>query len=242
MIKQLIAVATPLLIHDASKTIQYARAILDFTMLAQYVSHDDKTLRYMEHALYRLEKIKIAFEHYRLIDLMLYQPAFNYPNFHAISHFVQCIRNYDSAINYDTAHSETAHKYLLKTFYNRTNKKEYDLQIWQYNVRHTNIIEMKNVILVTERGGKLLAMENADKTAIAEVGNVSSVIDFGSKHSWAISNADMDAAEDLGLTGIKKYWRHAGQIQDEVDSLYKNSIPVLRAFVKHSRRRTIMKR
>ncbi len=50
MVKQLIAVTTPLLIHNAPKAIQCARAILDFMMLAQYDSYDDKTLRYMEHA------------------------------------------------------------------------------------------------------------------------------------------------------------------------------------------------
>ncbi len=79
-------------------------------------------------------------------------------------------------------------------------------------------------------------MENADKTTITEIVKVSSVIDLGSKHSWAISNADIDTAEDLGLTGIKKYWRRIGQIQDEVDSLHKDWIPALGAFVKHSRK------
>ncbi len=81
---------------------------------------------------------------------------------------------------------------------------------------------MKDVILVTERGGELLAIENVDKTTIAEVAKMSSAIDLGSKYSWAISNADIDTAEDLGLTSIKKYWRHAGQIQDKVDLLYKD--------------------
>ena len=47
-----------LLIHDVLEVIQYAQAILDFTMLAQYVSHDKETLHYMEHVLYRLEKTK----------------------------------------------------------------------------------------------------------------------------------------------------------------------------------------
>ncbi len=76
------------LIHNTLKAIQYARAILNFTMLAQYISHDDKTLWYIEHVLYRLEKTKIAYEHYRPIDPKLCQPAFNYLKFHAISHFV----------------------------------------------------------------------------------------------------------------------------------------------------------
>ncbi len=211
----------PLLIHDTPEAIQYTRAIFDFTILSQYVLQDDKMLRYMEHALYRLEKTKIAFEHHRPIDPKLYRPAFNCPKFTAISHFVQCIQNYGSALNYDTTHSETVHKYLLKAFNNRTNKKEYDSQIRQHNVRHTNIIAMKDVISIVERGGELLTIENKDKTIIAEVSKVLNITDLGGKYSWAISNADIDETEDLGRTGIKKYWRCAGQIQDKVDSLYK---------------------
>ncbi len=77
--------ATSLLIHDALKTIQCVQAILDFIILAQYVLHNDETLRYMEHVLYSLENTKIAFEHHRPIDFKLYQPSFNYPKFYAIS-------------------------------------------------------------------------------------------------------------------------------------------------------------
>ncbi len=76
---------------------------------------------------------------------------------------------------------------------------------------------MKNVIAMVERDGELLVMENANKTAITKFAKVSSAIDLRNKHSWAISNADMDVARDLGLTSIKKYWRRIGQIQDKVD-------------------------
>ena len=98
-------------------------------MLAQYFLHNNKTLRYMGHELYRLEKTKIAFEHYWPIDSKLCWPIFNYPKFHAISHFVQCIWYYDSAVNYNTAHSKAAHKYILKVSYNKTNEKKYDSQL-----------------------------------------------------------------------------------------------------------------
>ena len=84
----------------------------------------------MEHVLYRLRKTKIVFEYHRLIDSKLYQLTFNYPKFHAISHFVYYIRDYCSVVNYDTPHSELVYKYFRQAFYNRTNKKEYDLQIW----------------------------------------------------------------------------------------------------------------
>ncbi len=50
-------------------------------------------------------------------------------------------------VKYDTTYSETVHKYLLKAFYNRINKKKYDLQIRQHNICYTNIIPMKNVII-----------------------------------------------------------------------------------------------
>ena len=52
---------------------------------------------------------------------------------------------------------------------------------------------------------ELLAMENADKTAIAEITKVLSIIDLGSKYNCVISNADIDAAGNLGLIDIKKY-------------------------------------
>ncbi len=126
MVKQLIAATTLLLIQDTPETIYCARAILDFTMLAQYPLHDDKTLSYIEHALYKLDKTKIAFENHRPINAKLFRPTFNSPKFHAIIHFVKCIRDYGSTINYNMAHSEAAHKYLLKAFYGRTNKKEYE--------------------------------------------------------------------------------------------------------------------
>ena len=146
MVKQLVVAATPLLIQNALETIQCIRAILDFIILAQYISHDDETLQYMEYALYRLEKTKIAFEYHRPIDAKLCRPTFNYLKFHATSHFVQCIRDYGNAVNYDTAHSEAAHKFFFKAFYNKTNKKEYNVQIWQHNIRHTNVIAMKDMV------------------------------------------------------------------------------------------------
>lgn len=83
----------------------------------------------MKHALYKLKKTKISFEQHLLINSKLYQPTFNYLKFYAINHFVQYIWNYGNAVNYNTAYSKAAYKYLFKVFYNKTNKKEYKLQI-----------------------------------------------------------------------------------------------------------------
>ena len=79
-------------------------------------------------------------------------------------------------------------------------------------------------------------MRNANKISLAEVGKTSSPMDLDSQYIWAISNIDIDAARDLGLTGIKKHWRLAGQIEKEVNRLHRDWIPALAAFVKHSRK------
>ena len=64
MVKQLIVGAMPLLIQNALEAIQYAQIILNFIVFAQYILYNDKTLRYIDYALYKLEKGKIVFEHY----------------------------------------------------------------------------------------------------------------------------------------------------------------------------------
>ena len=33
----------------------------------------------------------------------------------------------------------------------------------------------------------------------------------------AISNTDLDITEELGLTGIEKYWRHTRQVEIKLD-------------------------
>ena len=82
---------TLLLIYDAPEAIQCTQAMLDFTMLAQYILHNEETLCYIEHALYKLEKTKITFKQHQFIDFKLCQPTFNYPKFYIISLFVQYI-------------------------------------------------------------------------------------------------------------------------------------------------------
>ena len=174
--------------------------------MAQYVLHDKETLRYIEHLLYRLETTKIIFDQHRHIDSKLCQLTFNYLKFHAISHFFQCIWDYGSTVNYNTVYSKAAHKYFLKAFYNKTNKKEYKLQIWKYNVRHTNIIAMKDVIILEKtRGKKKLSKGPADTIALAKMALALSLIDLAWRYKWAISKADIETAKQLGLIGIKKY-------------------------------------
>ena len=92
-------------------------------MLAQYLLHNNETLSYIEHVLYRLDKIKITFENYCPINVKLFRSTFNYLKFYTITYFLQYIWDYSSTINYHKANSKAMQKDLLKAFYKRTNKK-----------------------------------------------------------------------------------------------------------------------
>ena len=58
IIRQLIPVIAPLLTTKEPGAMHCARAIVDFILLTQYKTHDDETLRYLEQALYRIDKTK----------------------------------------------------------------------------------------------------------------------------------------------------------------------------------------
>lgn len=64
--------ATLLQIYDTAKVSQYTQTILKFTILAQYILYNNKTLCYMKYTLYKLEKSKIVYEYHWSINLKLY--------------------------------------------------------------------------------------------------------------------------------------------------------------------------
>ena len=47
-----------------------------------------------------------------------------------------------------------------------------------------------------------------------------------------MSKADMEVAKELGLTRVKNYWRHAGQVEMELDWRH-DWISAMATFVRH---------
>lgn len=76
-----------------------------------------------------MENINIVFEYHQPIDSKLFQPTFNYSEFYIINHYIRCIWNYNSVINYDIVYNKTTYKYFFKAFYNKTIKQDYKSQI-----------------------------------------------------------------------------------------------------------------
>ncbi len=80
---------------------------------------------------------------------------------------------------------------------------------------------MKDVIISEKaKEDEMLSKSITDTTAPAEVAWVLSPVDRVGRYNWAMNDTDLDAAKELGLTGIKKYWRRTGQVEIELDWLH----------------------
>jgi len=68
VIHQILSIITSLLTYESFAAMHCTRAMIDFIMLAQYTSHDENTLRYMQHTFFRWNKLKKVFWHLWSLD------------------------------------------------------------------------------------------------------------------------------------------------------------------------------
>ena len=82
------------------------------------------------------------------VDLNISEEHFNIFKLYIMIYYAQHIHQYDSTDNIDTEYSEIAHKFLIKIFFNQTNKhKSFQQQLLLHNTHYLNLIIMKNLIL-----------------------------------------------------------------------------------------------
>lgn len=95
------------------------RAILDFTYLAQYPSHDEDTLKYMKEALDTWHSHKFIFIK---LNIRLH---FNIPKFHSLIHYISSIRLLGSTDNTNTETFERLHIDIPKEAWRASNKRNH---------------------------------------------------------------------------------------------------------------------
>ena len=229
IIRQLIPVLAPLLSVKVPGAMHCARAIVDFILLAQYKTHDDETLRYLEQALYRIDRTKAVFKRFRPIDKATDEGHFNFPKFHAMTHYASCIREYGAADNFDTEHSEAAHKYHVKAFYGRTNKRQgYEDQICLHNTRRINMLAMTNVLF--HKKSRYTTQSGNDIEAQVSVPTRPQNL---SQLSWEINHTN---SKNICLRGFNvDFWRTAAEVAVRLE--IKDFIDALAVFVRESRKR-----
>ena len=225
IIRQLIPVLAPLLSVKVPGAMHCARAIVDFILLAQYKTHDDETLRYLEQALYRIDRTKAVFKRFRPIDKATDEGHFNFPKFHAMTHYASCIREYGAADNFDTEHSEAAHKYHVKAFYGRTNKRQgYEDQICLHNTRRINMLAMTNVLFY-KKSRYITQSGEAQVSVPTQPQNLSQL-------GWEINHTN---SNNICLRGFNiDFWRTAAEVAIRLE--IKDFIDALAVFVRESRK------
>ncbi len=148
MICQILLIIASLFTHESSAAMHCTWAMIDFIMLAQYTSHDEDTLKYMQHALFWWNKLKKVFQHLWSLDTDTQQKHFNILKFHAMTHYTNFIHWYNVVNNVNMKYEKICHRHLIKKFFDHTNKHDTFLnQLIHHNTRHLNLLAMKNVLL-----------------------------------------------------------------------------------------------
>ena len=121
--------------------------MVDFNLLAIYYIYDNNTLRYIEQALYQLEKYINIFRDFRLKDDDG-EGHFNFAKIHALSYYTWSIRIYRTVKGVDTSYFERSYIHIIKELYKRTNKRKgFKLYILYVNTRYVNIITLWDLII-----------------------------------------------------------------------------------------------
>ena len=137
VVRQLVAVITPILCEKHPYAVHFTKAVCDFVTIAQYRSHDDDTLAYLDDALKRIDALKHLFQSFRPREKD--NPCvghFNLPKLHGLTHWRHFIKTRGSPDGYDTGpNGEAPHNFLLKVMYKLTNKRDFLLQLGRLNSR-----------------------------------------------------------------------------------------------------------
>ncbi|KAI0055226.1 hypothetical protein BV25DRAFT_1921995 [Artomyces pyxidatus] len=109
------------------------RSILDFIYLAQYPTHSDTTLLYMQNALDTFLEHRYVFQELGLRD------DFNIPKFHSLLHYIDSIKRYGTTDNYNTEMFERFHIDFAKEGWRASNKRDERPQMAQWLSRQEKV-------------------------------------------------------------------------------------------------------
>lgn len=109
------------------------RSLLHFINLAQYPSHDDATLGYMQDELDTWHKYRSYFVHEGV------RHDFNIPKFHSLLHYIDSIRWLGSTDNYNTEMFERLHIDFAKEGWRASNKRDHFPQMIKWLNRQEQV-------------------------------------------------------------------------------------------------------
>ncbi|KAG1884783.1 hypothetical protein F4604DRAFT_1977115 [Suillus subluteus] len=115
-----------------SQVVLCYRAILDFVYIAQYPSHDDNTLHYLDYALKLFHDNKHILTDPNLVPV---REHLNIPKFHTMLHYAQVIRDFRTTDNYNIEMFERFHIDCAKEGWRASNFRDEVPQMVQWLAR-----------------------------------------------------------------------------------------------------------
>jgi hypothetical protein len=206
LLRQLVPVMAPLLKHNEGAML-FIRAFVDFTMLSQYVSHDEATIRYLAAAIHRMDKTKNVFLPFRPSEQR--EAHFNIPKLHGITHYPESIQRLGAIRQSDTEYGEQAHK-KQKEFYRRTNKRDnYEEQMLRYNTVYLDAM-VRNEI---ELWASTTTADTADPLSAIQTVRLGPAVDVYTHRSymWSLDDPAARALRDRRINISN--WRTVEEVQ-----------------------------
>ena len=115
-----------------------SRTILNFVIIVQYISHDESTLMYMNHAFEKIDKFIDVFNQFRLVNRND-EFTFNIFKLHVMTHYRKFIQRYKNSMNIDFDVDEIDYKIMFKKKFESTKTKS-------TNNKYCNTIYVKSTI------------------------------------------------------------------------------------------------
>ena len=109
------------------------RALLDFIYIAQYPTHDNDSLQYLEDVLDLFHTNKHIF-----VDCSIWEHL-DIPKFHSMVHYVESIRNFETTDNYNTEMFEQFHIDMAKEGWRASNFRNEVPQMTQWLSRQEKV-------------------------------------------------------------------------------------------------------
>ena len=170
MIRQLMSVLISFLIDKAFAALFCLQTIMNFVRLAIYNSHIEEILNYMQATLHNIDRLKMIFKNSRPTNKKTERKHFNFSKFHVMTHYVDSIREFESAVEINSFYEKSAYKFTIKNFYTRTNRQfNFNEQILLHNIRRQNILAMNDALLYA----RSKTITSIDKQDVIEINSIS---------------------------------------------------------------------
>ncbi|KIY63227.1 hypothetical protein CYLTODRAFT_360315 [Cylindrobasidium torrendii FP15055 ss-10] len=129
-------------VHDVlpRAAVTACRALLDFVYLAQYPTHDDTTLGYMESALDSWRQNKHIF-----LDLNI-REDFLIPKIHSLTHYVDGIRLFGTTNNFNTEMFKRLHIEFAKNGWRASNRRDEFPQMTEWVTRQETVHDFEHFV------------------------------------------------------------------------------------------------